>query len=56
MVAVYYPRRRLSSPDTARGFQARTSDAAPGTGEALVFGYIRALMQAAATETEAARV
>jgi len=26
MVAVYYPRRRLSSPDTARGFQARTSD------------------------------
>ena len=26
MVAVYYPRRRLSSPDTARGFQARTSE------------------------------
>ena len=25
-MAVYYPRRRLSSPDTARGFQARTSD------------------------------
>ena len=29
MVAVYYPRRRLSSPDTARGFQARTSDNGP---------------------------
>mgnify|MGYP005628106539 CR=1 FL=1 len=31
------------------------SDAAPGTGEAFVFGYIRALMQAAETEVAAAR-
>jgi len=26
MAAVYYPWGRLSSPDTARGFQARSSD------------------------------